>query len=108
MEKKTKPDLPDGTDWCAETREWFASWRDSPRTDGWDDPQWQFLFDTAIVHSLIYESMQFQWLQELRQRELLMGLTFDPKPKEDVKAEVTPIERVLELYQGGPRRKANA
>ena len=103
MEKR---ELPAGTDWCPETRKWFATWRDSERTADWDEPQWQFLYDTAIVHSLIYESQQFQWLQELRTREQMMGLSFEPKPKAKKDAEVTPIERIYKLYQGGPTRKA--
>lgn len=104
-----KPRLPAGTDWPPETEEWFAAWRDSDRTDGWDAPQWQFLFDTAVVHALVYGSQQFSWLQELRVREQHMGLGFaEGAPKEKEKAKVTPIERIFNVYQGAPGRKAEA
>lgn len=76
MARKEKPSLPDGFDFCDATREWFGVWRDSHETDDWDGRQWQYMFDTAIVHSLVYGSYDFHWLPELRTRLFHMGLDF--------------------------------
>ena len=77
MARRPKPDLPEGFEFSQATREWFEAWRTSRCTDQWDERQWQFMFDTAIVHSLVYGSYDFHWLPELRTRLLQMGLTFD-------------------------------
>ncbi len=78
MSKREKPNLPeDGFEFCPATREWFEAWRSSRATDDWDDRQWQYMFDTAIVHSLVYGSYDFHWLGELRTRLTQMGLYFE-------------------------------
>ena len=77
MPAKEKPQLPDDWDWADATREWFRAWRSSKCTNGWDERQWQYLFDTAIVHSLVYGSQDYGYLGELRQRLQYMGLEFD-------------------------------
>lgn len=77
MARREKPHLPTDTDWPPQTVEWFEAWRDSRCTDQWDERQWQYMFDTAIVHSLVYGSFAFNWLPELRTRLVQMGLVFD-------------------------------
>ena len=78
MSKREKPNLPeDGFEFCPATREWFEAWRSSRATYDWDDRQWQYMFDTAIVHSLVYGSYDFHWLGELRTRLTQMGLYFE-------------------------------
>lgn len=77
MAKREKPDLPEEFDFCPATRRWFETWRSSRVTDHWDDRQWQYMFDTAIVHSLVWGSFDFHWLSELRTRETQMGLVYD-------------------------------
>ena len=72
-----KPTLPEGTVWPEETREWFEAWRQSRCTDHWDERQWQYMFDTAIVHALVYGSSDFSALAQLHQREAFMGLSFE-------------------------------
>lgn len=96
-----KPSLPEGTDWCPETVAWFGAWADSPATDGWDMRQWHYMFDTALVHNMIYGYSDLSYISELRQRLAFMGLTFErTEPAEPAqKREATK----LELYQG--RRK---
>lgn len=100
-----KPHLPDGPEWAPETVDWFEAWRDSPRTDGWDAAQWQFMFDTAVVHSLVYQSGQFSYLGELRSRLVYMGLEFDhvrPEPKE---RKATPLDDIVKEAARGPARR---
>ncbi|RVU97045.1 hypothetical protein EII22_08920 [Coriobacteriales bacterium OH1046] len=77
MARRGKPELPGSFDFCDATREWYAAWRSSRCTDGWDMRQWNYMFDTAIVHSLVYGSYDFSWLAELRARLTQMGLEFE-------------------------------
>ena len=77
MARTEKPDLPDSFDFCDRTREWYEAWRASRCTDHWDMRQWNYMFDTAIVHSLVYGSYDFHWLGELRARLTQMGLDFE-------------------------------
>jgi hypothetical protein len=72
-----KPDLPDDVDWPDSTVAWFSAWRDSSRTDSFDSLQWQYMFDTALVHASVWGSGNFAMLGELRARLIQMGLTFD-------------------------------
>lgn len=93
MPSDSKPSLPrvEGQPWCAETKRWFKSWRDSPATDLWDMRQWQFAFDTALVHQAVWYDGDLTKTGELRAREAQMGLSFDaPKqaPKGSQKASV--------------------
>lgn len=75
--KKDKPTLPEATDWPKETVEWFEAWRSNRCSDHWDDRQWQYVMDTAIVHALVYGSNDFGALAELHKRLAFMGLTFE-------------------------------
>ena len=99
--KDGKPSLPRGTDWGPDTRAWFKAWADSPATDEWDARQWQYMFDTALVHNMIYAYSDISLIAELRQRLAFMGLTFERSEavEKSQKKEATK----LELYQG--RRK---
>lgn len=71
-----KPRLPEGTDWSPDTVAWFEAWRESPVTDGWDARQWQYMFDTALVHNLVYAYSETDMLPELEKRLRFMGLSF--------------------------------
>lgn len=75
--KREKPTLPTDTDWPAETVTWFNAWRDDRCSDRWDERQWQYVMDTAIVHALMYGSNDFGALAELDKRLRFMGLTFE-------------------------------
>lgn len=95
MPKISKPGLPQDTEWADETVTWFEAWRNSSRTDSWDAIQWQYMFDTALVHSSVWGAGNFAMLGELRTRLTIMGITFDPPPKIEMtgKKEATPLDR---------------
>ena len=96
MPKSTKPLLPDTADWPEQTVLWFDTWRNSTRTDSWDDSQWQYLFDTALVHAEVWGSGNTALLGELRARESYMGLTFDQKqPKAAKQINVSVLQNVV-------------
>ena len=44
------PDLPD-FDWHARTVEWYATWQRSPMAQTFIDADWDFLIDTAMLHT---------------------------------------------------------
>lgn len=81
MPSNGKPNLPrvEGQPWCAETKRWFKAWRDSPVTDSWDMRQWQYFFDTALVHQAVWYDGDLTKVGELRAREAQMGLSFDAR-----------------------------
>lgn len=98
MPGDSKPNLPEVIDWPEETVTWFNAWRDSPITETWGDVEWQYFYDTALVHASIWGSSNFAMLGELRGRLHAMGLTFEPpkqapvQTKENTKPkEVTPL-----------------
>lgn len=101
-----KPSLPrvEGQPWCAETKRWFKSWRDSSVTDSWDARQWQFLFDTALVHQAVWYDGDLTKVGELRAREAQMGLAFEPAK---VARGETKKASVLSLVIEDRKRKAN-
>lgn len=95
MNAKKKPSLPKSVDWPDATREWFKVWCDSPHTDSWDDSQWQYMFDTALVHAEVWGSYNTSMMGELRARESYMGLAFDQKPTKQKPIEVSVIQAAV-------------
>lgn len=88
-----KPKLPEDIPFPEETVKWFEGWRNSPRSDDWDELQWQYLIDTALVHSAVWGSQDFSMLGELHKRLAYMGLTFEAREEtKKEKHEVTPLE----------------
>ncbi len=75
--KPTLEDLRPDWDWDEETRAWFEAWRSDEITDDWDDKQWRYMCDTAIVHGLVYAANDYGYLRELHSRLAFMGLDFD-------------------------------
>ncbi|MDY5272091.1 hypothetical protein [Tractidigestivibacter sp.] len=108
MPTNRKPNLPrvEGQPWCAETKRWFRVWRDSPVTDSWDARQWQFLFDTALVHMAVWYDGDLTKAGELRTREAQMGLGFD---SQNAKTSPGGSEKasVLSLVISDRKRKAS-
>lgn len=98
-----KPTLAElGGDYAEDTEQWFEAWRSSPRTDGFDAPQWQYMKDTAVVHSLIYGQGMFEMMPDLEKRLDKLGLEFDAKVEKAKPKEKT----TLEIIQGRRAEKA--
>lgn len=104
---KRKPNLPKSVPWPPETVEWFRIWRGSARTDDWDDAQWQYLFDTALVHAQVWGSQDFTAMGELHRRESYMGLAFCGSAPQ-AKQATTEKANVLSLVVGNRADKAAA
>lgn len=96
-------ELPD-FDWPDETIAWFESWRDSQRSETWDEAQWQYLYDTALVHAAVWGG-DMSLLPELRTRLQYMGLRFDAAPTAEA-GNAKKEKTTLEIIQGRRAEKA--
>lgn len=90
MEKPTLKEL--GGDFCEDTEQWFDAWRESPRTDDWDMPQWQFMKDCAVIHSMVYGQGMYELFPDLEKRLERLGLSFDAPAKQSNSGKVTTLE----------------
>jgi hypothetical protein len=93
-----KPSLPDDADWPDSTVTWFNAWCDSSRTDSFDATQWQYMFDTALVHASVWGSGNFAMLGELRARLTAMGLVFESSAQAGDGGKETLLDVLVEEY----------
>ena len=102
-----KPTLPEDIPFPDETLKWFESWRNSSRSDDWDELQWQYLMDTALVHSSVWGSQDFSMLGELHKRLSYLGVNFEEKPvKKNVQVNKTPLEIIQQRRINKARKTA--
>jgi hypothetical protein len=71
--------VPELGDLPPRTMQWWAAVAKMPHCVLWDDADWQFAIDTAYVHSQWVSEMTASFASELRQREKLLGLTWDAR-----------------------------
>lgn len=69
---------PDGQPWPDATREWWRVISHMPHCVLWDDADWRFALDTALV-ATAFHSGDMRQAVELRQREKIMGTTLDAR-----------------------------
>lgn len=81
------PDLPEGPDWHERTRQWWATWRSSPQAQALTDTDWDFLLDTALLHSLMWQGAT-SVAAELRLRVAKFGAT--PEDRARLRMQVEP------------------
>ena len=68
------PDLPEDHDWPAQTRHWWQTWRLSGQAQLFEDIDWSFLLDTALLHAA-FSAGDTRTAAELRLRESKLGAT---------------------------------
>jgi hypothetical protein len=61
------PELPEGFAWHERTRAWWDTWRRSPMAATFIDSDWDFLIDTAMIHTAMWEG-DLKLAAEVRQR----------------------------------------
>lgn len=87
------PDLPDSADFHPRTIDWWRSWRASPLAQHMSDVDWDFLLDTAILHSRMWNGDD-RLAGEIRLRVSKFGATPEDRLRlkvqvdEDLKPEV--------------------
>ena len=71
------PSRPHGR-WPAWTLRWWRTVSAMPHCSLWDDDDWQFAFDTALIHAA-FAGGKINAASELRRREKIMGTTLDAR-----------------------------
>lgn len=72
------PSLPHGPGWPAETRKWWKVVSRMPHCVLWDESDWRFALDTAILVAAFHGG-DMKLATEVRQREKIMGTTLDAR-----------------------------
>lgn len=68
------PELPGDVDWPERTRRWWKTWRTSPQAKTLTETDWDFLLDTALLHSRLWRG-DAKVSAELRLRVAKFGAT---------------------------------
>jgi hypothetical protein len=71
------PDAP----WHPQTVAWWETWRHSPMAKTWLETDWDFLLDTAILHTQFWSRPNFNGAAELRQRVAKLGATIEDRQR---------------------------
>lgn len=74
FERGRQPPLPKGVKWHARTRAWWRMWKDSPQAEHFVASDWDFLLDTALLHSEMWQGSP-QLASEVRLRVAKFGAT---------------------------------
>jgi hypothetical protein len=75
FERAEQPPLPDGIEWHPRTVAWWAMWRDAPQAEHFMATDWDFLLDTAVMHSAYWSKGQWTLAAEIRLRVAKVGAT---------------------------------
>ena len=67
------PDLPTGYPWHSQTYRWWDTWRRSPQASTFTSTDWDFLIDTALLHTSYWNGDNVG--AELRLRVAKFGAT---------------------------------
>lgn len=70
-----QPPLPEGLDWHPRTVAWWAMWGRSPQSEHFMESDWDFLMDTALMHSAMWANGQWTLAAEVRLRVAKYGAT---------------------------------
>lgn len=98
------PELPDGLAWHDRTRAWWDTWRRSPQAQTFTATDWDFLLDTAMLHSELW-SGNAAVAAELRLRAAKFGAT--PEDRLRLKLQIdTDAEAAPKQKAGNASRRA--
>ena len=70
--------MPDSKGWPAWTKRWWKAVSSMPHCALWEDGDWQFALDTALI-AAAFHSGDTKSATELRQREKILGTTVDAR-----------------------------
>jgi hypothetical protein len=76
--KQRGPDLPESVEWHPQTVRWWATWRLSPQAQSFTATDWDFLLDTAMLHTLYWSGTPLV-ASELRLRVAKFGATVEDR-----------------------------
>jgi hypothetical protein len=75
FERAEQPPLPDDVDWHPQTRRWWQMWAETPQAEHFMASDWDFLLDTAVLHSAYWQKGQWTLAAEIRLRVAKVGAT---------------------------------
>jgi hypothetical protein len=78
------PDLPDlGGDeaWHSRTIAWYRTWRESAQAQTFTETYWDFLIDTALMHTVMWSKGKWEFASEVRLRGAKLGATKDDRKR---------------------------
>ena len=93
------PDLPE-YDWHPRTLDWWETWRRSPLAQEFGQTDWDFLIDTAFLHSQMWAG-EVRLASEVRLRAAKFGAT----PEDRLRLKVQ-IDQEAEQVAKAPAPKA--
>lgn len=73
--RSPQPALPEGMDWHPRTVAWWAMWGEAPQSAAFMATDWDFLLDTAIMHTALWSKGQWTLAAEIRLRVAKLGAT---------------------------------
>src|SRR5881394_3167732 len=73
-----KPPVSAERDWPPATKRWWRVVTHMPHCILWNATDWQFAYDTAMMVAKFHEG-DWRTAPEIRQRERMMGTTFDSR-----------------------------
>lgn len=96
--------LPDDIPWHPRTQAWWQSWRSSPLAQTFTDGDWDFLLDTALLHSEMWNG-DTKLASEIRLRVSAFGSTPEARLRLKLKIDddVTEIAQTVNMDE--ERRK---
>ncbi|CAB4215032.1 hypothetical protein UFOVP1616_39 [uncultured Caudovirales phage] len=74
------PARPAGDDWHPQTLAWWQTWRTSPLAEKMEETDWDFLLDTALLHTAFWNGSN-KVAGELRLRVAKFGATLEDRLK---------------------------
>lgn len=77
------PDLPElvGETWHPRTVAWYQTWRASAQAQTFTGTDWDFLIDTALMHSTMWSKGKWEFASEVRLRGAKLGATKDDRKR---------------------------
>ena len=79
-------DLPESFTWHSQTVAWWANWRISPLTEIFGTTDWDFLLETAVLHTALWTGNN-SVASELRLRVAKFGAT--PEDRQRLRLDIT-------------------
>ena len=77
--------MPEDVEWHPRTVAWWQTWRLSAQAQSWQDTDWDFLLDTAVLHSAFWSGKR-DVAAELRLRVAKFGATTEDRMRLRVQA----------------------
>jgi hypothetical protein len=106
--RSPQPELPEGMDWHERTRAWWAMWGEAPQSAAFMATDWDFLLDTAIMHTALWSKGQWTLAAEIRLRVAKLGATpedrqrlrmhFAAPAEPEAEADAAPVVGAVKRY----------